>query len=426
MELGYSPSKRNSLKKHRAVIQIDARLSPLERLLYNVLLMQAYDHLPTRRTHEIPVKIVMMLIGWDRSENTVAVREMLNNIMTTTVKFNLLDRKNREQWSDTTLISWNEMEGGMIRWRYDESMVERLHNPSFYATIYHAVQRRMMSQAFALPLYENTVAFCDRKTGRAMESGWWSLDEIKRLIGATSDVYREFRYLRRDALDPAVKQINAESDIHISYNLRKERRFVTHISFTVQPSKQRNLWPEGDTISGLEIAKQHPVVVARLKKIKLTDGVVGMMFAQHPLDRIQEAITITEQALQQQRVHSSAAGFMRATLDNLATASNAVTSATMSAEVNNAALIRIDDAIKVRRRANAGSDDRWQLQLKTQEKILALTVKEKIEFAKEFSAAYPDRSTTFDESTGSFVNRTTSIMFKAWLKSRVAKLIDEA
>jgi Initiator Replication protein len=423
MELGYSPSKRNSLKKHRAVIQIDARLSPLERLLYNVLLMQAYDHLPTKRTHEIPAKIVMMLIGWDRSENTAAIREMLNNIMTTTVKFNLLDRKNREQWSDTTLISWNELEGGMIRWRYDESMVERLHNPSFYATIYHAVQRRMMSQAFALPLYENTVAFCDRKTGRVMESGWWTLDELKRLIGATSDVYQEFRYLRRDALDPAVKQINAESDIQISYSLRKERRFVTHVSFTVQPSKQRNLWPEGDTISGLEIAKQHPLVVARLKKIKLADGVVGMMFAQHPLERVQEAITITEQALHQQRVHSSAAGFMRATLDNLETASKAVTSATMSAEINHAVITKINVAIKDRNLAKSGNDDRWQLQLKTQEKILALTVKEKNEFASEFIAAYPDRQTTYEESTGAFVNRTTTIMFKAWLKSRVAKLV---
>ena len=83
--------RTESVKKHVAAIHTSGELSLLERKLSNVLLLHSYDNLLNTRTHRLPVRTLMLVLGWTESENTEKLREALRQLATTAVEFNVMD-----------------------------------------------------------------------------------------------------------------------------------------------------------------------------------------------------------------------------------------------------------------------------------------------------------------------------------------------
>jgi hypothetical protein len=68
------------------------------------------------------------------------------------------------------------------------------------------------------------------------------LDEFRELIKVDGlKSANDFRYFRRDIIDPAIKQINETSDIDISLELRRTGRFYSHLRFVISTSRNHLL-----------------------------------------------------------------------------------------------------------------------------------------------------------------------------------------
>jgi plasmid replication initiation protein len=399
------------LKKHHAVIQTDGSFTFLQRQLYNYLLLQAYPRLLTDRTHQLPVAFVMFLLGWPRSENTQALKEALSRVVSAKVEFNILDRRGKEQWQSTTLMSWAEIEGGMLRWRYDEAMAQRLHNPSYYATICMSIQDRMSSR-FALPLYENCLRFVDQKSIRSSSTGWWTIDELKRVLGAHAPIYKDFKYLSRDVLKPAIREINQCTDIEIQPEYERAAGRVARVRFDVKLADQSKLFE----ISNLdaEAPKLSIDLLRQLERLGVGRNVMAAMSQQYPTDAISAAVESTLSALGAGRIKSTAAGYLAGVLKN----SPAVTSASFQAS---AKLVdsaghqrRLDEEAAARFAEDKQAAEVRERRVVAQSRIDSMSKTEKERYAEAFLRETPAMQEYFLPDKGQFTGKGV-MRFKVWL-----------
>src|SRR6187455_515998 len=82
---------REQFKKNVAAIHTSGNFSLLERKMVNVLLLNAYDDLLSRRTHTIPVNHLCAMLGWDESFNIASLKKVLLRLAATPIEFNIME-----------------------------------------------------------------------------------------------------------------------------------------------------------------------------------------------------------------------------------------------------------------------------------------------------------------------------------------------
>lgn len=176
--------------KNVAAIHTEGKLSLLERKLVNVLLLNAYDDLLTARTHTIPLKHLYALLSWEYASSIDTLKNALNRLTSTSIEFNLM-QDGTEKWEVMSMFSYGSINDGVCHYRYDESLAAKLYDPEIYAKINIGMQRRF-DGGYALTLYENCIRYKSIGT-----TGWWEIDKFRKIIGADSKIYDEFKYLKK-------------------------------------------------------------------------------------------------------------------------------------------------------------------------------------------------------------------------------------
>lgn len=98
-------------------------------------------------------------------------------------------------------------------------------------TTYRLEKIGRMTSTHAVRLYELLVQYLG-VGNREIEIGW--LKEVLQVSGE----YPRITDLKKRVIDVAVSQINAHSDIRVSYDQRKTGRAVTHLIFTIKSADQ--------------------------------------------------------------------------------------------------------------------------------------------------------------------------------------------
>jgi hypothetical protein len=124
--------------KHSAAIQVENRIGLLERRVWNWLLANAYDELPTSETHRIAVPELMKALGYT-SRNHAHLRETLKALTGSVLEWNVI-RKDKEVWGATTLLAEVEIEEGVCTYAFGPMLRKRLYNPKMYARISLSLQ----------------------------------------------------------------------------------------------------------------------------------------------------------------------------------------------------------------------------------------------------------------------------------------------
>lgn len=221
------------LKKHVATIHIGAKLSLLQRKLVNALLFNAYSELLTAREHKINTRVLSEMIGFD-SKNEAYLKASLKGLMETVVEFDVMEDDGEQSWEAMVLLPYAKIKGGVCTYRYERSLAEKLYHPDVYSKINLSVIRELRS-SHSLVLYEN----CHRYVG-AGQTAVWELDVFRKLMGV-EDRYKEFKFLKRDVIIPAMAELNKVSNIQITLMTIRRGREVTGIQFTVKPNPQLSL-----------------------------------------------------------------------------------------------------------------------------------------------------------------------------------------
>lgn len=232
-DVGLEKKERRELKKHAATIHCSNTLSLLQRKITNALLYHAYKELMLKDEHEITVKQLCRLIGY-QGNNHAAIKEALKGLISTIIEWNLIDDKTgNENWTASSIIASVSLEGPLCYYAYSPRMKQLLHSPSMFGKIDLVIQSKFRS-SYGLALYEN----CIRYRGLP-HTKWFDMELFKKLMGVPVGKYDVFRDFKRRVLDKAIDEVNMYSDLIITSEFVKEGRRVAKVRFKLKDRAKR-------------------------------------------------------------------------------------------------------------------------------------------------------------------------------------------
>ena len=227
--------KVNEVIKASPAIQIQSRISLLQRRAWNVLLANAYNELPDKEIHSVSMVELAAKLGFGDG-NQEYLKEVLKSIVDCTVEWNLLNKDNKQVWGAASLLAFVEIEDGICCYQFPHPLRLRLHNPRVYAKLNLRLQNRFKSR-YALVLWEICFDYFDTERGQG-ETPFIPLEVFKGLMGLKQDEYPVFKELNRNVVKPAIKEINGLTDYHVEVEQKRLGRRIAELKFRITKVKQ--------------------------------------------------------------------------------------------------------------------------------------------------------------------------------------------
>jgi hypothetical protein len=412
-EFSLSPTAglKHEFRKHVAAIHTSGELSLLEHKLVNVLLLNAFDNLRHNKSHRIPVKLLCSMIGWEGSQDIPSLKKALKKIVTTPVEFDLLSDPNdqsRLKWSVSTLLAFADIENGMCTYEYSTFLAERLSDPEIYAIISVKVQK-LLNSSYSLKLYENCYRF-----KRVGSTGWIPVATLKKLLGAESTMYEQFKHFNNFVLDKSMKEINRVSDLKLSVEFKKESRKVVEVKFKIEEKNSASN-VEGAAATDFEAVKEK----ASFKRL-VDHGISARLAAEWVMedeDKVTKVLDYVDQKARNNEIKRTTAGYIRILYKD-----PAVSFAKSPNQTKKEA------AAKAGREAaqkQAQADDEALASAKqkdgqVKEMLSNLSVDEIAQLVQEYaeSAGAGSMISSFNPQTGKFRSSLERVAFHGWVRSK--------
>lgn len=160
-------------------------------------------------------------------------------------------------------------------------------------TKYDIEQISGLSSAYAIRLYE--LLICWRSIGK---TPFIELDEFRKRLGVLDTEYQRIERLKTSVLELSIAQINAHTDITVSYEQHKAGRTITGFSFTfIQKKQPKDVTPKAKKSAAKpKTTKQEEQLDWMTADI--LDRFIGLSMAQQQttLDRAEARLKGTKQA----------------------------------------------------------------------------------------------------------------------------------
>ena len=228
-------AKIDEVIKASPAIQIQSKISLLQRRAWNVLLANAYNELPTTDIHRVSVVELSAKLGYN-SNDLDHLKETLEALGSCQVKWNLLNKDKKEKWGFANLLASADIENGICTYAFAPHLRLQLHNPRIYAKLNLRLQNRFRSQ-YALVLWEVCFDYFDTDRNRG-ETPFIPIAMFKELMGLEVDEYPVFGILNRDVIKPAIKEINDLTDYHVEVEQKRLSRRIAELKFRITKIKQ--------------------------------------------------------------------------------------------------------------------------------------------------------------------------------------------
>jgi hypothetical protein len=230
---------------------------------------------------------------------------------------------------------------------------------------------------------------------------WTSVDDVREWPGKSLACKAEFKYFRRDYLEPAVRQINELSDIEISYETRTATpgsRKIERIRFRV--SKKKDALPAVQVLLG---AKE--LYTTLKNEFGLSEKNFDEIIANRNTwtdEWIDQAIEFTRFNIKRGKVTKSPSGYlMKALRDNLRVSSSEKVIAAQQAQVAETAVAKLTavaEATKAKSRAkedaeqNAARKIAQEISLGQNGFALVETPEDRAGILREFALSLPGKT----------------------------------
>ena len=228
-------AKISEVIKASPAIQIQSKISLLQRRAWNVLLANAYNELQTAEVHRVSVVELAAKLGYD-SNDLDYLKETLEALGACQVKWNLLNKDDKEKWGFANLLASAEIENGICTYAFAPHLRWQLYNPRIYAKLNLRLQNRFKSQ-YALVLWEVCFDYFDTDRGQG-ETPFIPLETFRELMGIEASEYQTFKALNQFVIKPAVKEINDLTDYHVEIEQKRIGRRIGELKFRITKVKQ--------------------------------------------------------------------------------------------------------------------------------------------------------------------------------------------
>jgi hypothetical protein len=182
-----------------------------------------------------------------------------------------------------------------VRYRFDESVKQKLLVPEVYARINLQLQAEFRS-SYTLALYEQVI----RYKGSVSADGWsythklpWR--EWRNLIlgGDHAEIYEQYKYFSRDVLTKALKELNCVvAEFEFDVLVYKSGRLVSDLQFRLRGKKQQSLEFD-DTRPIIDIEP----ISRRLQALGLKDEEIERLIGANDVAVLESAAEATETRL---------------------------------------------------------------------------------------------------------------------------------
>ena len=228
-------AKTNEFIKASPAIQIQSRMTLLQRRAWNVLLANAYDELPNTDIYRVSIAELAAKLGFN-SKNENYLKEILEALVDYKVKWNLLDKDKEEEWGVAVLLASADIKDGICTYGFAPHLRLKLHNPRIYAKLNLRLQNRFKSQ-YALVLWEVCFDYFDADRDQG-ETPFISIQTFKELLGLGKDDYPVFSEFNRSVIKPAIKEINDLTDYRVEVEQKRIGRRIGELKFRITRVKQ--------------------------------------------------------------------------------------------------------------------------------------------------------------------------------------------
>ena len=290
------------LKKHVGLIHCENKLTLMQRKICNILLFNALDKINDQDIHEIPIRQLCSLVGYN-SNDSKQIKVAIKSLIAVVMEWNLLDDskfldetdypEDAITWNASSLLAGASIRNGIISYSYSPQMKSVLSSLDIYGRINLFVQAKFNS-TYSLVLYENCVRFKNIK-----QTAWMSIDLFRSLMGVPAKKYPSFKEFKRSVINVAVDEINKKSDIYIEPQFKKAGRSISSVQFLLsenkkyQPSFKRDRVPDTGTNS-THLQQQSSLTEILLVEFNLSSKQVGEVVATYSQEYLLEKITLVK------------------------------------------------------------------------------------------------------------------------------------
>lgn len=262
-------------------------------------------------TYRVPVE--QILIGADYSSaNYEVAKNALRNMAKTTVEWSVIGDDGEEdgvelRWGLSSLLADAEFivinNRVYLEWSYGPKIRNHLLDPSRYVQLSLKICSGLKTGT-AVALYEICMRYLTNAGGLTNKAEWeWWRPRLTGIPDADSDQQREYRYFKRDALVPAINEINALTDIEVELREFKTGRKITHIQFSSKRKAQ----------GILEVDCQKSIVdddlMRRILAFGIVDTLAAKLYASRDEETVRATVEYVEGRIQKGGVESPAALF---------------------------------------------------------------------------------------------------------------------
>jgi hypothetical protein len=217
------------LLKPTATIHVGNKLSLIERKVFNAIIWHSQKGRFAKNDNSVSVSLLMSLIGLERSKNIEVIKEALEQLTTTPIIWNTLNKDRTTDWGICTFLAGAELSGGQLRYVLNPLLIEKVRHPTLFAKIQLLIQTQFSSK-YSLALYEFLLDELCRAGNPMTHAVQVALDTVRHILQFDG----AYKHLNSDVLKPCVREINKHADIAVSYRSVKKGRAVDAILFTVE------------------------------------------------------------------------------------------------------------------------------------------------------------------------------------------------
>ena len=227
--------ERDEFIKASPAIQIQSKITHLQRRVWNVLLANAYDELPNQDIHRVSVAELAKSLGFN-SHNEDYLKETLEALVDCIVKWNVLGKDKKERWGVAALLGSAEIENGICTYSFAAHLRYKLYNPRIYTKLNLRLQNRFTSR-YALILWEICFDYFDTARNHG-ETPFIPLNTFKELMGIALDDYPTFKTLNQRVIKPAIKEINELTNFFVEVDQKRIGRKIGELKFRISLLKE--------------------------------------------------------------------------------------------------------------------------------------------------------------------------------------------
>ena len=225
----------NEVIKASPAIQIQSKITHLQRRAWNVLLANAYDELPNTDIHRINVIDLAQSLGFD-SKNYDHLKETLKALVDCTVEWNILGKDKKGEWGVAALLASAKIKNGICTYGFAPHLRYQLYNPRIYTKLNLRLQNRFTSR-YALILWEVCFDYFDIARNKG-ETSFIPLETFRELMGLEKEEYPLFKEFNRNVIKPAIKEINELTNFCVEIETKRIGRKISELKFRISRLKE--------------------------------------------------------------------------------------------------------------------------------------------------------------------------------------------